>query len=226
MADQKGELEKLIIQAYSKPDYSGKAVAEFKFMFNPDEYTQVYDVEYKRQQGEGTTGSPVVFRKIKPQEYKLKFVFDGTGTSSEKVEVHDKVQEFFKTVGYDGDIHRPRFLKLLWGKLESRCVLLKAEITYKLFRPDGTPLRALINATFTENIDDSSRAKKANDSSPDLTHVRTVKDGDTLPALAYEIYGDHTLYLEVARANGLNGFRNLQTGMTLSFPPIEKVPNG
>ena len=30
------------------------------------------------------------------------------------------------------------------------------------------------------------------------------------------------MYLEVARANGLDDFRALQAGMRLAFPPLEK----
>jgi hypothetical protein len=217
-----GELEKLLIKAYGEADYSGEPVAEFKVFFNPEEYTQVYDVEFERAQGEGTTASPVVFRRVKPQEYRLKFLFDGTGTAGEKIDVYDKIQEFFSVVGYDGEQHRPRFLKVIWGRLESLCVLLKADITYKLFNPDGTPLRAVMEATFTENRDDQSRVAEANDSSPDLTHVRHVKAGDTLPLMAFRIYGDARHYLELARVNGLTTFRTLTPGQRLIFPPLSK----
>jgi len=225
-APSRGELEKLLIKAYTEPDYSGEPVGEFKAYFNPEEYTRVYDVEYVRQQGEGTTGSPVVFRKIKPQEYTLKLAFDGSGVSGEKIDVYERIQDFFKVVGYDGQIHRPRYLKLLWGKLQSNCVLLKADIHYKMFRPDGSPVRAFLEATFTENVDDTTRAAEANDSSPDLTHVRVVKEGDTLPLMVYRIYGDPLLYIEVAKANGLTDFRNLNPGRTLVFPPVEKSSHG
>ena len=224
-APNKGELEKLLIKAYSEADYSGAAVAEFKVDFNPQEYGQVYDVDYERQQGEGSTGSPVVFRKIKPQEYRFKLMFDGTGTCGEKVEVYDRIQEFFSVTGYDGEIHRPRYLKLLWGKLESKCVLLKADITYKLFYSDGRPLRAIMDATFSENVDDSTRTAEANDQSPDLMRRVTVKDGDTLPLLCYRAYGDISHYLEVADVNGLDDFRHLQAGQQLVFPPLAKAHN-
>lgn len=222
----KGELEKLLIRAYAAADYSGKPVAEFKVDFNPQEYRQVYDVEYQRQQGEGSTGSPVVFRKIKPQEYRFKLMFDGTGTCGEKVEVYDRIEEFFRVTGYDGEIHRPRYLKLLWGKLESKCVLLKADITYKLFYSDGRPLRAVMDASFSENVDDNTRTAEANDKSPDLTRQVTVKAGDTLPLLCYRAYGDQSLYLQVAEINGLDDFRSLQVGQQLVFPPLEKSANG
>ena len=225
LAPNKGELEKLRIKAYAESDYSGQPVAEFVVDFNPQEYGQVYDVEYKRQQGEGTTGSPVVFRKVKPQEYRFKLMFDGTGTSGPKVEVYDRIQEFFKVVGYAGEIHRPNYLKLLWGKLESKCVLLKADITYKLFYSDGRPLRAIMDATFTENTDDRTRVAEANDKSPDLMRRVTVKAGDTLPLLCYQAYGDQSYYLQVAEVNELDDFRNLQIGQQLVFPPLEKSAN-
>ncbi len=221
-APTRGELEKLTVRAYTAPDYSGSPVAEFKVFFNPEEYTQVYDVEYDGTQGQGTTGSPVVFRRIKPQEYTFKLLFDGTGTAGEKIDVYERIRDFFSTVGYDGQIHRPRFLKLNWGTLESRCVLSKAEVTYKMFQPDGSPIRALLTATFTENIDDASRVARARDSSPDLTHVRTVREGDTLPLLVYEVYKDISYYPAVAAFNELDNFRDLKAGTKLVFPPLAK----
>ncbi|NOZ26264.1 MAG: hypothetical protein GXO94_09280 [Nitrospirae bacterium] len=219
----KGELTKLVIKAYTKPDYTGGVVDEFTVSFNPEEYSQVYDIEYDDKSGDGTTGSPMVFKRIKPQEYTLKFMIDGTGASGKKTKVPETIERFFKVTGYDGNIHRPRYLEILWGTLRSHCILLKADITYKLFKPDGTPLRAVINASFKENIDDRTRVAKANDSSPDLTHVRVVKEGDTLPAMAYAIYGDFTHYIEVARVNGLDDFRRLVPGQRIFFPPLEKT---
>jgi nucleoid-associated protein YgaU len=52
--------------------------------------------------------------------------------------------------------------------------------------------------------------------------VRIVKEGDTLPSMVYKIYGDYKYYLEVAKVNGLNDFRNLQPGKQIFFPPFDK----
>jgi nucleoid-associated protein YgaU len=54
-----------------------------------------------------------------------------------------------------------------------------------------------------------------------MTHVRLVKEGDTLPALTREIYGDYRYYLEVARVNQLDDFRSLEPGTRLFFPPLD-----
>jgi nucleoid-associated protein YgaU len=153
----------------------------------------------------------------------LTFFIDGTGASGVKADVQEKIQQFQTVTGYNGNIHRPNYLKVVWGTLQvKRCVLKTASIAYKLFKPDGIPLRAVITAAFADNSDDQTRVALAQDSSPDLTHVRLVKAGDTLPALCYGIYGDPSYYLEVARANGIDDFRRLTPGTRIVFPPVEK----
>jgi hypothetical protein len=122
---------------------------------------------------------------------------------------------------YDGNIHSPTFLKLNWASLNFKCRLTTLDIRYTLFKPDGTPLRARANAAFIVFYDEKELARMANNTSPDLSHLVTVKGGDTLPLLCYEIYGSSTPYLEVARVNRLENFRNLVTGTQLLFPPLQ-----
>jgi nucleoid-associated protein YgaU len=97
------------------------------------------------------------------------------------------------------------------------------KINYKLFRPDGSPVRAEVDAKFKEILDPELRVAQENDQSPDLTHVRTVKDGDTLPLYCKDIYGDPKYYIEVARVNKLISFRNLKVGQRIEFPPLVKT---
>ncbi|MDB5157311.1 MAG: LysM peptidoglycan-binding protein, partial [Mucilaginibacter sp.] len=75
-------------------------------------------------------------------------------------------------------------------------------------------------ATFIGSIEDKKRVAQENAQSPDLTKVRVVMEGDTLPLLCYKIYGDSKYYIEVAQANNLNDFRYLQTGEKIKFPPL------
>jgi hypothetical protein len=222
MADS-GMLEKLRIEAYDKPDYSGEPIGTFEAYVNPSEFTLAYEMEYDSGQGSGTTNSRMEFKKVKPGDLSLLFFLDGTGANGVLIDVQERIALFQTTTGYNGNIHRPNYLKVAWGTIEvRRCVLKSASIAYKLFRPDGRPLRAVITAAFTDNSDDQTRVAKAQDKSPDLTHIRLIKAGDTLPALCYEIYGDPGYYLEVARANQIDNFRNLIPGTRMFFPPLEK----
>jgi len=218
-----GTLEKLMIKAYEQPDYSGNPVAEFSAYVNPSEITLGYEIEYDSAQGAGTTNSRMSFKKMKPGDMSLTFFIDGTGARGDKADVQEMVEKFQEVTGYSGTIHRTRYLKVVWGTLQvKRCVLKSASIAYKLFKPDGIPLRAVISATFTDNSDDQTRVAMAQDESADLTHVRVVKAGDTLPALCYSVYGDQGLYLEVARVNRMDNFRRLEPGTQVFFPPLEK----
>jgi hypothetical protein len=222
MSDR-GTLEKLLIRAYEAPDYSGQPVGEFAAYVNPSEITLSYEMEYDSAQGSGTTNSRMEFKKMKPGDMSLTLFIDGTGANGKPADVQEKVAQFQTVTGYNGNIHRPNYLKVVWGTLQvKRCVLKNASVAYKLFKPDGVPLRAVITANFTDNSDDQTRVAVAQDESPDLMHVRLVKAGDTLPTLCNEIYGDPGRYFEVARANQLDNFRNLTPGTRIFFPPLEK----
>ena len=220
---QMGQLERLLIRAYKKPDYAeASLIGSFESYVNPSEIVLSYELEYASSQGAGTTGSRMEFTKAKPGDLSLSFFLDGTGANGRPSDVQQKITEFQTVTGYNGDIHQPNYLKVVWGTLQvKRCVLKSASITYKMFRPNGVPLRATINAVFTDAVSDQVRVAMAQDSSPDLTHVRTLRAGDSLAALCNEIYGEPYLYLKVARANGLDGFRNLSAGTRVRFPPLD-----
>jgi hypothetical protein len=219
-----GRLEKLLIRAYTAPDFAESSlVGTFESFVNPNEITLSYEMEYDSAQGSGTTGSRMDFKQVKPGDLTLNFFVDGTGANGQPLVVQDKVAEFQTLTGYNGDIHRPNYLKVVWGTIQvKRCVLKSAQIAYKLFKPDGTPLRATIQAVFVDAVADQTRVALAQDSSPDLTHVRVLGAGDTLAGLCQQIYGDPHLYLKVARANGLDSIRGVPAGTRVRFPPLAK----
>lgn len=217
-------LTKLKIEAYSDDKFEKKVGNDFVAMFNPTAYGLKHEIVYAPSKPSGATGSPQKFQSVKPREFSLEFMFDGTGVATDGVvmDVSQKIKEFLDiTGGFDGDAHRPKFLKVSWGDLISRCVLKVAEVNYSLFKMDGKPLRAKIKVDFTEAIDETTRVAKEGKNSPDLTHQRIVKAGDTLPLMCYNIYGDAKYYLHVAEFNGINNFRQLQIGREIHFPPLK-----
>ncbi|MFC0425399.1 CIS tube protein [Chryseobacterium scophthalmum] len=149
--------------------------------------------------------------------------------------VTEQIKKFYEATGeFVGPLHKPRNVVLRWGAslppgssskaaFEYKGMLTDLTIDYKLFDSEGKPLRATAKATFTESISPELMEKLVKTSSPDLTHKRTVQDGDTLPLMTKGIYGDSKYYLEVAKLNGLINFRQLKPGSELYFPPIEKI---
>lgn len=231
-----GELEKVKIKGFEDITHSGTPKI-FEAFINPDEFTVNYSTNIDHTSTIGQTGTPGVFLSSTPMELALKFYLDGTKASGplksadkEEISVSQKITEFYEACGYNSDRHRPRYVQIFWGDLSllrfnpevfDGC-LKSVSINYKLFNQKGAPLRAIINATFVEAIPPAQRDSAGRASSPDLTHVRIVKEGDTLPGMSQKIYGDFKYYLEVAKANGLSDFRNLQPGTKLFFPPFDK----
>jgi rRNA processing protein Gar1 len=89
-----------------------------------------------------------------------------------------------------------------------------------MFDMFGLPIRAKITATFTERVLGTLSDILGMLSSPDLTHYVTVKEGDLLPLLTYQVYNDQQYYLQVAKVNRVKNFRKLRAGTNLVFPPI------
>ena len=233
-----GELIKLRIKAYSDEKFSEEvADGEFQTLLNPESYKFNYKIEQNDEQASGTSAAAPRFNKAPPEDLKLEFVFDRTGVvadysksggggnfSDEGSGIIDDIDHFKNVVfDYNGDEHRPNYLMIAWGALLFKGTLSEMDITFKLFKSDGTPLRALANATFKGFVEDNLRVAMENNSSPDLTHIREVKDGDTLPLMTHRIYGDSKYYIEVAKANNITNFRKLQVGQRIFFPPLKKA---
>lgn len=224
-----GKLEKMKIIAYSDPEFNDKVDGgEFDTLINPETYEFNYKIETEDEQAPGTSAAAVKFSKALPEEMQFNFIFDSTGaipgSSSSEDGVIDDV-ELLKKVAlqYDGETHKPNYLKISWGTLLFKGCLTELNIAFKLFKPDGTPIRATATGKFKGFVEDNLRVAKENAQSPDLTHIRLVKEGDTLPLMCHRIYGDPKYYIEVARINQLVNFRSISAGQELRFPPIDKT---
>ncbi len=230
-----GKLEKMLILAFSdSKSLEGGGLAEvpefIEVLINPETYTHNFKLKFSESgQGQGTSGKQLKYEYTEPEEITFEFLFDNTGIIDGKPRdsIIADITRFKQVLtGYKGDSHEPRHFKLVWG-INSifKGRVTELSITYKLFKPDGTPIRAIAIVTFKSSIEEEKRAAKEDKRSADLTHVRKVKAGDTLPLMCYRIYGDPKYYFAVAEKNSLDNFRSLKPGTAILFPPIEKVNN-
>lgn len=228
-----GELKKMKIIAYKQADYSDTSQdgEPFQVLINPESYQMEYKIEYNSEQGQGASSAQLGYKHTKPEEISFEFLFDATGTVQTgnifvppKPDITEDLQRFKDMLtAYEGEIHQPRYLKLIWGAMLFKGRMSTLQIQFKLFKPDGRPIRAVAKASFKGSVEENFRVALENAQSPDVTHSRMVMAGDTLPMMCYNIYGDSKYYLEVAKANGLDNFRQLKAGDELFFPPIEKA---
>lgn len=232
------KLEKLKVKAYEKKSRSGFPVKSFEAMFNPGSYKQGYQIIWgnKERQGFNSSGLEVEYTRSKPERLDIDLILDGTGVDQMGVgslpvftnkTVAGRVKEFLDTTfRYNGNIHEPNFLVVEWGSLIFSCRLESVDITYTNFNRDGTPLRAELKVGFISDKEAKRLAKEENKKSPDLTHSRVVREGDTLPLLTNAVYGSSAYYLDVARFNQLDNFRSLTPGQQILFPPLASLISG
>ena len=230
---QPGKHGKMLILAFtdSKKAESGgvaEADASFEALINPETYTLDYKLKFSDSgQGHGTSGKQLKYESTEPVEMSFEFLFDNTGIIDGKPRdsIADDIKKFKEVLlEYKGDSHEPRHCKLVWGKhsiFKGR--MTEVSITYKMFDSNGTPIRAVAKVKFKSSIEEQIRTAREDKKSSDLSHVRKVKLGDTLPQLCFTIYGDPQHYLQVAAVNALGNFRQLSPGMNLKFPPIAKT---
>ena len=220
-------------------------------LVNPETYAIAYQVNLNTKEVPGASASNPSYTNTAPPTLQFDFLFDATGiipkpstlgvlgdiplvgavagaisslvSPPEAYDVMKEITKFNSVIfTYKGDQHSPQKIQLLWGKLIFDGKLTSLNFNFKLFKSDGTPLRAVATAAFLGAITDKLRVEKQKDNSPDLTHIRQVMEGDTLPLMTYKIYGDTSYYLEVARVNNITNFRNLKVGDKIKFPPIAK----
>lgn len=224
-------LQKFVIRSFANRNFTGEDKSRiFTAPVNPESFTKNLKVDHDVRTGHGNHGTEVTFKSTVPEELRLEFILDGTGTMEgyveeyKKLQVHDQLKKFLNCAyDFDGEIHSPRFLIIFWGsEIDFRCVLSNLDINYTLFNPDGTPLRAKLTATFLNYVAREERLARERQSSPDLTHYRKVKQGDRLDLMAFNIYNNPKYFLQVGKVNALSSIRNIKPGSELYFPPFDK----
>lgn len=231
--EKKTNVRKIAIVAYKDKELQqaiGKS-HQFFVPINPESYSEQFENEYDTRTEGGQQGSVPKYKSSKPQDLKLDFTLDGTNTiegyAYPDMSVVDQIALLKKvTYDYNGDIHRPNFLKVFWAEnLQFPCILATLSINYTLFDADGNPLRAKVSANFKQHLSVEKRDREARANSPDLTHIRQVQAGDRLDLMTYRIYNDSQLFLQIAEANGLTSLRRPPVGQSLRFPPLDKTEN-
>ena len=228
------KLQKLKINVYEKPMRMGAPQTSFTVMFNPSSISTRHENQFSKLQGINTKGRVAKYAYSRSNEIRLELVFDGNGVTDYGMvsllglgskTVAAQIKSFLDLCFHmDGQIHEPKFLKIQWGEgvlADFDCRLQSVETEYTQFDKNGAPLHAVLKTCFIEDIDSAKRTRQEGKSSPDLTHSRIVKAGDTLPLLSKEIYGSAHHYLRLAQVNGLNDFRNLVPGTEIIFPPLD-----
>jgi hypothetical protein len=228
------KLAKLTITGYADSDRTEQIGQPFVAQYNPESLSLRHEAVFNGQSSPGGTAGTGQWSHSSPQRLSVNLVLDGTGVDQmgiallEVETVRSRIEHFIDICcKVQEQTHEPPHLRLDWGPSVPElggflCRLESVDINYKSFDRDGEPLHAELAAAFVKVLTPRQETKLVPKASPDLTHRRVVKDGDTLPLLCQQVYGSAAHYLRVAQVNALDDFRNLVAGRELFFPPFER----
>lgn len=117
----------------------------------------------------------------------------------------------------------PPTVGFVWGKFELfEAVITQLSISYVLFLPDGTPIRARASVTFTQNDHDEDPLAAQNPTTRvEPRKTRIIRSGERLDTIAYEEYGQAHLWRLLAETNQLDHVETLRAGQVLIIPPLD-----
>lgn len=208
-------LKKAIVQVL---DARGSPTDEIPVLFNPNEYTLDKQVNYSDEELPGRETPVTQFVRGEAETLSMDLFLD---TSEEGSDVRDHTDRIHELLEVDEELHAPPVCRFVWGTLSFTCVVQNASMSYTMFLPDGVPVRARVDVTFREYRSLGEEMSATPRQSADRTKVWTVTEGDTLPAIAAEEYGDPRKWRPIAEANGLVTPRTLEPGRELVVPPLE-----
>jgi hypothetical protein len=217
------QLTKLTIDAYTDENFLNYAGVTWQALLNPTELSFSRKIKYDATQSAGTSAPQQSFAGGEPDEVQIDLLLDGTGVVGDPGGIGDKLDALLGLTDFQGGTHQPFYVDVSWGRFRFHGVFTQADVTYKLFDRNGQPLRATVKLTLKKALSRKAVAAKDKPKSPDLYQTWLVRDGETLDAIAAQVYGDPAFWRPLAAANRLANPRGLVTGQLLMLPPLEKA---
>lgn len=196
--------------------------------FNPEEYTLSRDINYAQAAIPGLSAPILQFVGGNLQTLEMELFLDSyeehkAGSrvvNAARSDVRLLVRQITDLMAIEAATHAPPVLLFTWASLAFTCVLARATQRYLMFLPDGTPVRARLNVTFSEYRNLDLEAKEVKRETADYSKRHTLSDGETLSSIAGAEYGDPRLWRVIAIANGMQRARGLAPGLQLLLPRL------
>jgi nucleoid-associated protein YgaU len=199
--------------------------ATLKCYFNPTEYSVSKANTWNYKEVTGKSFAPPTFGGGQPRQMELSLLFDQTFPPY-TMPVKDSTaalldaMEVPKGKAAGSPSAAPPFMTFNWGSLVFKGACTSLTVTYKLFAVNGDPLRADVKLTLKQ-AEEVQKGQNPTTRAMAGYGVHRVRDGDTLPSISYEAYGDATKWRLIAEANGVDNPLHLRRGAPLSLPRLD-----
>jgi hypothetical protein len=215
------------------PPIGGELVCQF----NPSSLTITKENQWSGEKSPSFNAPYLQFGGGDSATYSLTLYFDSYSSNDtrnetgEPVDVREYTNQLLRLMmrgaGYSMFLvpfSSPPSVTFVWGKIILfSAVLEKADITYTMFAPDGTPIRAKADVTFKQNDFWDDILPFQNPSSrTDARKTRIINSRQRLDQIAFEEYGDSRYWRLLADANQIDDPLSLYDGQLLVIPQVEK----
>jgi nucleoid-associated protein YgaU len=197
------------------------------FQFNPKELSIQKSAKWERKPARNAKNAgPPEFKGSDPCKLTLEMFFDAS--DADHGSVVGPVEELFRCCVPTDDTRQngkatPPLVRLNWGAIVSfPGFITSVQAKYTLFSPDGTPIRATCSVSMEEMPGDPLGQNPTSGGLSAQT-VHHVISGDSLASIAYQQYGDPSMWRVLAEVNGIDDPIRLPAGQTLIVPAASEL---
>lgn len=199
-----------------------------KVLFNPNTYSITKTIRWNPTQSKEHNAPSLDFGGGGSRTLSLELFYDVTEPIDgiPVKDVREKTNKLVDLTRINRDLGKPPMAPVVevgWGNATGEYdfpftgVISSLTQSFTLFDAEGRPLRATLRVDFTEFL---NWEKDEKETDPEFT-TRLVKRGDTLSAIAAEVYQDPGLWRVIAEANHLDDPRRLAVGLRLGIPKLD-----
>ena len=199
---------------------------EIECQFNPESLTISKGASWEGEESPNFNSPFLQFAGGQSATYELSLFFDTYANNPPK-DVREYTNALLRlTMRGAGNsmflvpFSSPPIVTLVWGKITLfMAVVESVQVTYTMFAPDGTPIRAKADVGFKQQdfMDDIMPAQNPT-SRTDPRKTRYVHAGQRLDQIAHEEYGDARYWRLLAEANNMDDPFQLVDGQLLVIP--------
>jgi hypothetical protein len=196
--------------------------------FNPQEFSVTRTVSWSRRESPSLNSPVMEYRGSAPTVCQMNLFFDTTDSGSDvRAYTNQLMRLTLKGAGgpqKKGVFTKPPVVSFVWGKFQLfKAVVTSLNVAYTMFLPDGTPVRARCEVTFTQNDHDDDPLSAQNPTTrTEPRKTRVVQAGERIDNIANEEYGHPRYWRMLAAANNLDHVENLSPGLVLMIPPLDQ----
>jgi nucleoid-associated protein YgaU len=218
-------------KAYFLVESGQRKDEQIPFRFNPTEIVLNKQNTFAEIGIPGLVAPPIQYVRGASEKLTFDALVDTSDTLLDVRSVY--VYRIRSLMNIDPELHAPPVIRFVWLADTNpadkkthldvsgiRWVLESLNVTYTLFAPNGTPLRAKLAIALKEFTTVDDQAKSFPKNSPDVEKTYVVRRGDTLAAIAEATLGDGRHWREIAGANEIVDPRTLQPGFQLRIPRL------